>query len=160
MPKSDKHSRKYRKSAVVLLVGVAVALASVSAASARSAGGSVNLVAYSTPKPVMAQIISAFQKTSAGSGISFSQSYGPSGAQARAIIAGQPADVAFLSTGLDINSLVTGGLVSPTWQKGADGGMVANSVVAFVVRAGNPKHIHTWTDLVKPGVQVVTPNPF
>jgi sulfate transport system substrate-binding protein len=160
MPKFDKHSRKYRKSALVLVAAAAVALASVSAASARSTGGGLNLVAYSTPKPVLAQIISAFQKTSAGNGVSFSQSYGPSGAQARAIVAGQPADIAFLSTGLDINSLVTAGLVSPTWQKSADGGMVANSVVAFVVRAGNPKHIHTWTDLVKPGVQVVTPNPF
>jgi sulfate transport system substrate-binding protein len=137
-----------------------VAFASASAASAKQSGTSLNLVAYSTPKPVMAQIISAFQKTSAGNGVSFSQSYGGSGAQARAIVAGQPTDIAFLANGLDINSLTVAGLVNPLWQKGAYGGMVANSVVAFVVRAGNPKHIHTWTDLVKPGVQVVTPNPF
>jgi sulfate/thiosulfate-binding protein len=160
MPNLDNRHRKYRKIALALLAGVGIVFSSASAASAHTSGGSLSLVAYSTPKPVLAEIIGAWQKTSSGKGVSVTQSYGPSGAQARAIVAGQPADVAFLSTGLDINGLVTAGLVSPSWQKAADGGMVADSVVAFVVRAGNPKHIHTWTDLVRPGVQVVTPNPF
>ena len=144
----------------MLALGMAVALVAASAASARRSGVTLNLVAYSTPKTVIGKLIAMFQQTPAGQGVSFTQSYGPSGSQARAIVAGQPTDVAFLSTGLDIDSLVGAGLVAPTWQKAADGGIVANSVVAFAVRAGNPKHIHTWGDLVKPGVQVVTPNPF
>jgi len=149
-----------RRSLLLVLVLTCLGLAAASAASARRDGTTLKLVAYSTPKPVIGQIISAWQKTSAGHGVSFTQSYGASGSQARAIVAGQPADIAFLSTGLDINSLVGAGLVSPTWQKASHGGIVADSVVAFVVRGGNPKHIHNWSDLIKPGVQVVTPNPF
>ncbi|HJQ49713.1 MAG TPA: sulfate ABC transporter substrate-binding protein [Gaiellaceae bacterium] len=131
-----------------------------SAAQARQAGTTLNLVAYSTPKPVMQKLISRFGHQPAGQGVSFTQSYGPSGAQARAIVAGQPADIAFLSTGLDIDTLVQAGLVAKSWTKAPFGGIVADSVVAFVVRPGNPKHIHGWSDLVKPGVQVVTPDPF
>jgi len=136
-------------------------LATAAAATAATAGGTtLNLVAYSTPKPVMAKIIALWNQTPQGKGVSFSQSYGASGAQARAIAAGQPADIAFLSTGDDVNTLVDAGLVAANWDKGAYGGLAADSVVAFVVRAGNPKHIKEWSDLVKPGVQVVTPNPF
>jgi sulfate/thiosulfate-binding protein len=131
-----------------------------SAAQARQTGTTVRLVAYSTPKPVMQKLISRFGHQSAGQGVSFTQSYGPSGSQAKAIAAGQPADIAFLSTGLDIDTIVDAGLVSKTWTKTPHGGIAANSVVAFVVRPGNPKHIRTWKDLTKTGVQVVTPNPF
>ncbi|HVS85064.1 MAG TPA: sulfate ABC transporter substrate-binding protein [Gaiellaceae bacterium] len=145
---------------MVGLVGVLGLLAFAGGATAKRQGTTLNLVAYSTPKPVLGQIVAAFQKTAAGEGISVTQSYGPSGSQARAIVAGQPTDVAFLSTGLDIDSLVSAELVSKTWPRAAYGGIAADSVVAFVVRAGNPKHIHNWSDLVKPGVQVVTPNPF
>ena len=131
-----------------------------SAAQARRAGTTVKLVAYSTPKPVLQKLISRFGHQPAGEGVSFTQSYGPSGSQARAIVAGQPADVAFLSTGLDIDTIADAGLVSKAWTSAPYGGIAADSVVAFVVRPGNPKHIHGWSDLVKSGVQVVTPNPF
>jgi sulfate transport system substrate-binding protein len=144
---------------VALILPVLFGCAS-SAAQAHQAGTTLNLVAYSTPKPVMAKLISRFGHQPAGQGVSFSQSYGPSGSQARAIVAGQPADVAFLSTGLDIDTVADAGLVAKTWTKAPQGGIAADSVVAFVVRAGNPKHIHGWKDLVKPGVQVVTPDPF
>jgi sulfate/thiosulfate-binding protein len=131
-----------------------------SAAQARATGTTLNLVAYSTPKAVMGKLITGFQHQPAGQGVSFTQSYGPSGSQAKAIAAGQPADIAFLSTGLDVDTVVDAGLVSKSWSKAPQGGIAAASVVAFVVRPGNPKHIHSWKDLVKPGVQVVTPNPF
>ena len=131
-----------------------------SAAQARRAGTTVKLVAYSTPKPVLQKLISRFGHQPAGEGVSFTQSYGPSGSQARAIVAGQPADVAFLSTGLDIDTIADSGLVSKAWTSAPYGGIAADSVVAFVVRPGNPKHIHGWQDLVKTGVKVVTPNPF
>jgi sulfate/thiosulfate transport system substrate-binding protein len=130
------------------------------AAEAHRAGTTVNLVAYSTPKPVLQKLISRFGHQPAGQGVSFTQSYGPSGSQARAIVAGQPADVAFLSTGLDIDTLADAGLVAKSWTKAPYGGIAADSVVSFVVRPGNPRHIHGWKDLVRPGVQVVTPNPF
>jgi sulfate transport system substrate-binding protein len=128
---------------------------------AAAGGTTINLVAFSTPQHVMQTLISNWTKTRTGSGVRFTQSYGSSGTQAKAIIAGLPADIAFLSNELDIDSLVTNGLVAKNWTtKLPEGGMVADSVVAFVVRPGNPKHIHSWADLTKPGVQVVTPDPF
>src|SRR5690348_17609215 len=120
-----------------------------SAAQARHAGTTLNLVAYSTPKPVLQKLIQRFGHQPAGQGVSFTQSYGPSGSQARAIAAGQPASIAFLSTGLDIDSLADAGIVSKSWDHAPYGSIAADSVVAFVVRKGNPKHIHSWTDLTK-----------
>jgi sulfate/thiosulfate transport system substrate-binding protein len=130
------------------------------AAEARQTGTTLDLVAFSTPKPVMGKLITRFQNQPAGQGVSFTQSYGPSGSQAKAIVAGQPADLAFLSNGLDVDAIVDAGLVAKSWTKTPYGGIAANSVVSFVVRPGNPKHIHGWKDLVKPGVQVLTPDPF
>jgi sulfate transport system substrate-binding protein len=118
------------------------------------------LVAYSTPKDAYSKIIPAFQKTAVGKGVSFSQSYGASGEQARAVVQGLPADVVELSLPPDITTLVQAHLVSSSWNKNAYHGIVTRSVVVFIVRGGNPKHIRTWTDLLKSGVQVVTPNPF
>jgi sulfate/thiosulfate transport system substrate-binding protein len=145
---------------LLLALILPVAFAVAGAAQARRAGTTVNFVAYSTPKAVMGKLITRFQHQPAGQGVSFSQSYGPSGTQAKQIVAGQPADIAFLSTGLDIDTIADAGLVSKSWTKTPNGGITADSVVAFVVRPGNPKHIHTWKDLTKPGVQVVTPDPF
>ena len=135
-------------------------LASATAAQARGAGTNLSLVAYSTPKAIMGTLITRFAHQPAGQGVTFSPSYGPSGAQAKAIVSGQPCDVAFLSTGLDMDTVADAGLVAKNWTNAPQGGMAADSVVAFVVRPGNPKHIHTWKDLTKPGVQIVTPDPF
>jgi sulfate transport system substrate-binding protein len=128
---------------------------------AAAGGTTIKLVAFSTPKPVMDKLIPKWTSTPAGSGVNFTTSYNSSGTQAKAIVAGLPADIAFLSNALDIGLLVQHGLVAANWTtKYPQGGMVANSVVTFVVRPGNPKHIHQWSDLIKPGVQVVTPDPF
>ncbi|HEY3922711.1 MAG TPA: sulfate ABC transporter substrate-binding protein [Gaiellaceae bacterium] len=129
-------------------------------AAAASAATTLNLVAYSTPKPVLQKIIAAWQQTGQGEGVDFSQSYGPSTNQAKAVIAGQPADLVFLSTGDDVNQLVDAGLVDSKWDEQGYSGIAADTVVVFAVRDGNPKHIKSWADLIKPGVQVVTPNPF
>jgi sulfate/thiosulfate transport system substrate-binding protein len=142
-----------------LIIPVVFASASV-AAQARPASTTLSLVAYSTPKAIMATLINRFEHQPAGAGVSFSQSYGPSGAQAKAIAAGQPCDIAFLSTGLDMDTVADAGIVPGNWTKGLQGGIAADSVVAFVVRPGNPKHIKTWKDLTRPGVQIVTPDPF
>jgi sulfate/thiosulfate-binding protein len=136
-------------------------------ATASSGGGktSLSLVAYSTPEVVYDEIIPDFQKTPAGKGVSFKTSYGASGDQSRAVAAGQKADIVALSLAPDVDKLVDPGLVPKDWvaQTAADGGtggFVTTSLVAFVVRKGNPKGIHGWDDLLKPGVKVVTPNPF
>jgi sulfate/thiosulfate transport system substrate-binding protein len=141
----------------ISLIGVALLAGSAAGA---SKGGSVSLVAYSTPKDAYGKIISAFQKTSAGSGTDFSQSYGASGDQARAVAAGQDADLVALSLDPDVNLLVGKGLVPKNWAANSHRGIVSDSVVVFVVRDGNPKKIRGWGDLVKPGVQVINPNPF
>jgi len=141
----------------VALIGVALLAGSASGA---SKGSSISLVAYSTPKDAYGKIISAFQQTAAGNGAGFNQSYGASGDQARAIIAGQPADIAALALDPDINLLVQKNLVPKNWAANKYKGIVSKSVVVFVVRDGNPKKIKGWGDLVKSGVQVITPNPF
>src|SRR3954464_2933792 len=120
----------------------------------------LTLVAYSTPKEAYGQLISSFQKTGAGNGISFSQSSGASGEQSRAVAAGLDADVVAFSLEPDITSLVQKKIVATNWNKDKYKGMVTRSVVVFIVRDGNPKKLKTWNDLLKPGVQVVTPNPF
>ena len=146
-----------RRFALLTLLIPVLVLTSVAAAG----GTTLNLVAFSTPQAVMQTLITKWQHTSAGNNVSFTQSYGSSGAQAKAIVAGKAADIAFLSNALDISTLVNAGLVVNNWaHKFPAGGMVANSVVAFAVRPGNPKHIHSWADLTKPGVQIVTPDPF
>ncbi len=118
------------------------------------------LVAYSTPREAYGQLIPSFQKTAAGKDVSFSQSYGASGEQSRAVASGLDADIVAFSLAPDITSLVQKKLVPQSWNKDKFHGMVTRSVVVFVVRDGNPKKLKTWTDLLKPGVQIVTPNPF
>jgi sulfate/thiosulfate-binding protein len=140
------------------LLGLAAAI--VVGAQAASAKTTLSLVAYSTPKDAYAKIIPAFQATSAGKDVSFNQSYGASGDQARAVAAGLGADVVALSLEPDVTTLVKKGIVPSNWNQNPYHGMVTDSVVVFVVRDGNPKKIHTWADLTKSGVQVVTPNPF
>jgi sulfate transport system substrate-binding protein len=118
------------------------------------------LVAYSTPREAYGQLIPTFQKTAAGKDVSFSQSYGSSGEQSRAVAAGLDADIIALSLAPDVTSLVQKKLVPQSWNKDKWNGMVSRSVVVFIVRDGNPKKLKTWNDLLKPGVQVITPNPF
>ena len=115
-------------------------------------------MAYSTPREAYAKLIEDFKDTTAGRDTSFEQSYGASGEQARAVIAGLRADVVAFSLEPDMTSLVKAKLVAPTWKENRYRGMVTRSVVVFAVRKGNPKKIRTWADLVKPDVDVVTPN--
>jgi sulfate/thiosulfate-binding protein len=123
-------------------------------------GAKLALVAYSTPQVVYDDVIPAFAKTDAGKGVGFTQSYGASGDQSRAVESGQAADVVAFSLAPDVDRLVKAGLVSDSWANTPTKGMVSDSVVALMVRKGNPKGIHTWADLLKPGVAVLTPNPF
>src|SRR5438309_7533925 len=139
---------------------LAATVAALAAASVAAAGTNISLVGYSTPKAVMGKIIQAWQQTPDGKDASFSQSYGASTDQARAVSNGLKADLVFLSTGDDVNLLVDAGLVDSKWNRQSYDGIAADTVVVFAVRSGNPKHIKGWADLVRPGVQVVTPNPL
>ncbi len=141
----------------IALLGVALLAGSAAGASTST---TVDLVAYSTPKDAYGKIISAFQGTAAGNGVSFNQSYGASGDQARAVAAGLPADVVNLSLDPDVDLLVRKGLVPKNWKANSHKGIVSDSIVVFVVRDGNPKHVKGWGDLIKPDVKVITPNPF
>src|SRR3954452_25047151 len=149
-----------RRISLTFLPVLVLAAGIVVGAQAASAKTTLSLVAYSTPKDAYAKIIPAFQGPSAGKNVSFNQSYGASGDQARAVGAGLSADLVALSLAPDISTLVKKGIVPTSWSQNAFHGMVTDSVVVFVVRSGNPKNIHTWSDLTKSGVQVITPNPF
>src|ERR687885_141482 len=148
-----------RTVAALALAAAAVLASGASATTRESKGGSVALVAYSTPKEAYAQIIPAFQKTKAGKDVDFQQSYAGSTEQAQAVVNGLHADGVALSLEPDVTTLVKAGIVSPSWKRDRWHGIVTRSVVVFVVRNGNPKHVRDWEDLIKPGVQVVTPNP-
>jgi sulfate/thiosulfate-binding protein len=143
-----------------LLAAVALLLAGCGGSGGSGGGDKLTLVAYSTPREAYEQLIPAFQKTEAGKGVSFSQSYGSSGDQSRAIQNGLAGDVVALSLEPDMTKLVDAGLVAKDWNAGEHKGMVTDSVVVLVVRKGNPKNIRTWDDLVKPGIEVIEPNPF
>lgn len=129
-------------------------------ASASGGGETVNLVAYSTPQVVYDEIIPAFRKTPEGAQVEVRSSFGASGEQSRAVESGQKADVVSFSIEPDVSRLVDAGLVAPDWNRGPNKGLVTRSVVSFIVRKGNPKDIRGWDDLLKPGVSVLTPNPF
>jgi sulfate/thiosulfate transport system substrate-binding protein len=147
--------------ALGLLAAALTATAAVgTAAPQRSADTKLSLVAYSTPRAAYAQLIPAFQKTPEGDDVSFTQSYGASGDQARAVKAGLDADIVALSLAPDVDELVKAGLVDANWRKQSYKGMVTDSLVVFVVRDGNPKKIKSWNDLLRPGIEVITPNPF
>lgn len=147
-------------SALVACGGTSEESGSGSASSGGGGGGSLSLVAYSTPQEAYEVIAPAFAATAEGGGTKIKQSYGNSGDQAKAVIAGLPADVVALSLEPDITKLVKEKLVAPDWNATPAKGFVTKSVVALVVRKGNPKNITTFDDLVKDGIEVITPNPF
>jgi sulfate/thiosulfate-binding protein len=164
-------SQPVRRTFAALLALVALAALAGCGGSSDSSGGAdvsgggdakttLSLVAYSTPEVVYDEIVPDFQQTADGRGVGFKTSYGASGDQSRAVEAGLRADVVSFSTEPDMTRLVDAGIVDPSWNTTPSRGLVTTSVVAFVVRKGNPKHIKTWDDLLRPGVKVLTPNPF
>jgi sulfate transport system substrate-binding protein len=154
--------RRVARRARPLLAALALplVLAACGSSSSSSTSKQLTLVAYSTPQSAYEALIPAFEATSQGKGVSFNKSFGPSGEQSRAVAAGLHADVVNFSLEPDVTKLVEAGLVPTDWNANGSHGFVTNSVVVIIVRKGNPKHITNWEDLVKPGVQVVTPNPF
>ncbi len=159
-----------RRSVNAALLAALFALAAVIAgcgsssddSSSSSGGGKLDVVGYSTPEAVYQEDLEpAFEKTSAGSGVSFSNSFGASGDQSRAVVAGQPAAVVHFAQAGDMERLVEeGGIVAKDWDKQKYGGIAQDSVVVISVRKGNPEGIKTLDDVLTKDVDVVTPNPF
>jgi sulfate transport system substrate-binding protein len=145
---------------VTVLAALAVSVSGAAGATGRSSDTTLSVVAYSIPTSVFPKLISAYQGTRGGNGVKFTTSFAASEVQSKAVAAGLPADVVNFSISTDVDRLVSAGLVDKTWDKNAYHGIVSKSVVVFVLRNGNPKHIRTWDDLVKSGVDVVFPNPF
>ncbi|MEV6137875.1 sulfate ABC transporter substrate-binding protein [Nocardia sp. NPDC051990] len=162
-------SRSHRRLVVAALTAVAAVMLTacgggasdtVGGGGADGSGGTLNLYAYAVPKPGFDKVVPEFNKTDKGKGVTINGSYGASGDQSRKVKDGAEADVVNFSVEPDITRLVDAGLVDPSWNADATKGIPFGSVVAIVVRKGNPKGIKDWDDLLAPGIQVVTPNPF
>ena len=151
--------------ALVLGLGVAACGGSDSTADAGtgpggSVSGNVSLVAYSTPQDAYEKVLQPGFQAGDGADVEFSNSFGASGDQSRAVEAGQPADLVHFALAPDVDRLVDAGLVDSDWTDNKYKGVIERSVVAFTVRKGNPKDIQTWDDLTRDDVEVIVPNPF
>src|SRR5690606_28228212 len=138
-----------------------LALPACAATSATGQGGgeTIHIVGFAVPEAANKNIQAAFATTEAGKGVQFSTSYGASGDQSRAVVAGLDADYVHLSVATDVERLVEADLVNEAWDDGPNKGIVSTSIVVLGVREGKPKNITGWDDLAKPGVGIVTPNP-
>jgi sulfate transport system substrate-binding protein len=143
-----------------LLVGIAVVAASLAAAK------DVTLLnaSYDPTREFYQAVNAEFAaqwKTKTGENLTIQSSYGGSGKQARAMIDGLEADVVTLALAADIDSIAEKGRLLPaSWQSRLPNNSAPyRSTIVFLVRKGNPKRIHDWNDLVRPGVAVITPNP-
>lgn len=141
------------------IIAVIAAVAVAGCGGSSDSSTKLALVAYSTPQEAYSKLIPAFQGTTEGDGVTFSQSYGASGDQSRAVANGLAADVVEFSFEPDMKRLVEAGKVAKDWAANDTDGIVTDSVVVFAVRKGNPKNIQNWDDLTKPGVDVITANP-
>ncbi|MGM7644503.1 sulfate ABC transporter substrate-binding protein [Nocardia sp. JW2] len=169
MSRITRFGSRRRVAAVALTAVAALTLSACGGGASDSTGGdsaadgsagTINLYAYAVPKPGFDKVVPEFNKTEAGKGVQVQASYGASGDQSRKVKDGAEADIVNFSVEPDITRLVDAGLVESNWNADASKGIPFGSVVTLVVRKGNPKGIKDWDDLVKPGVEVVTPNPF
>jgi len=146
---------------LITLAGAAVLSV---ATGAQAASQTLLNVSYDPTRELYRQVNAAFAaqwKAKTGDDLTINQSHGGSGAQSRAVIDGLEADVVTLALAYDINAIAEKAKLLPTdWQKRLpEASTPYTSTIVFLVRKGNPRHIHDWADLVKPGVQVITPNP-
>lgn len=154
-------SKGFRRLALAVSLTPLLALAACGGDgnAAEADASTISIVGFAVPEAANKAIAEEFVKTPEGKGVTFKTSYGASGDQSRAVEAGLDADYVHFSVASDVTRLVDAGLVADTWDDGENKGIVSRSVVVFGVREGNPKNIRTWADLVKPGVEIVTPNP-
>ncbi|MCT7968565.1 sulfate ABC transporter substrate-binding protein [Laspinema sp. D1] len=156
-----------QKSVSLFLVGLSLSAAIAACGSPTGAGGGDNvqltLVSYAVTRAAYEQIIPQFAqqwKEEHNQEVTFTQSYGGSGSQTRAVIDGLEADIVALALALDTQQIEKAGLIQPGWEQEApNNAIVHKSVAALVTRPGNPKGINTWQDLAKDDVSVITANP-
>jgi sulfate/thiosulfate transport system substrate-binding protein len=145
-------------------LGIA-ALASFAGTVAPASAQNIQLlnVSYDPTRELYKQInplFAADYKAKTGQTVTVNQSHGGSGAQARSVIDGLPADVVTLALSYDVDAIAKRGLLPANWQTRLPNNSAPyTSTIIFLVREGNPKRIAGWADLVKPGIQVITPNP-
>ena len=158
-----RQRRGHLATVLTVVTAAALGLSACGSNSGSSGSGSgskqVNVVGFSVIKAAYTQLGDGFDATAAGKGVTFNGSYGASGAQARAVVAGQKADVVAFSLAPDMKTVAEAGKVDPNWASGPTKGIASSSVVAIAFRKGNPKHITGWNDIIKPGVGIVTPDP-
>nr|WP_085253852.1 sulfate ABC transporter substrate-binding protein [Mycobacterium saskatchewanense] len=165
MGDSGNASVARRVAVLAVLVGVAAACQG-GAADTVGGGGlakgntKITLVAYSVPEPGWSKVIPAFNASEEGRGVQVITSYAASADQSRGVVEGKPADIVNFSVEPDVTRLVKAGKVSADWDKDGTKGIPFGSVVTLVVRKGNPKNIRDWDDLLRPGIEVITPSPL
>jgi sulfate transport system substrate-binding protein len=148
----------------MVLIGalVVASLLALAAGGARAEQELLN-VSYDPTRELYRAVNDAFTKkykADTGTDVNIRQSHGGSGTQARAVIDGLDADVLTLAMWPDTNAVAKSGLLPLGWEKNLPhDSLPYTSTIVFVVRKGNPKNIKDWPDLIKPGVQIVTPNP-
>jgi len=146
-------------------VRAALFLAAIAAISGNASAQTTLLnVSYDPTRELYREFNDAFVKywaaKSGGQKIAIRQSHAGSGAQARSVIDGLEADVVTLALAYDVEAISKAGLITRGWLKFLPNNSAPyTSTIVFLVRKGNPKGIKDWSDLVKPGVQVITPNP-
>ncbi|MCL6388793.1 sulfate ABC transporter substrate-binding protein [Pectobacterium carotovorum subsp. carotovorum] len=145
-------------------LGLSVATAALLFSGVASAATELLNVSYDPTRELYQQYNAAFikhWKATTGEDITIKNSHGGSGKQARSVIDGLQADVVTLALAGDIDALnLNQQLIDPKWQaRLPDNSTPYTSTIVFLVRKGNPKQIKDWNDLVKPGVEVITPNP-
>jgi sulfate transport system substrate-binding protein len=146
-----------------VLAVVVATLGALAPARASAAGVQLLNVSYDPTRELYEAVNAAFAKqwkAKTGQDVVVKQSHGGSGKQARAVIDGLEADVVTLALAYDVDAVAKAGLVAADWQKRLpQNASPYTSTIVFLVRKGNPKGLKDWDDLVKPGVQVITPNP-
>jgi sulfate transport system substrate-binding protein len=148
---------------LTLFVRAVVLGAALAAAGTTVAAQTLLNVSYDPTRELYQDFNAAFArywKTKTGQTVTIKQSHAGSGGQARAVIDGLEADVVTLALAYDIDAIAQAGLTAADWQKRlSQNSAPYTSTIVFLVRKGNPKGIKDWGDLVRPGVQVITPNP-
>ncbi|MDO3639455.1 sulfate ABC transporter substrate-binding protein [Mycolicibacterium arseniciresistens] len=157
--------KRWRQAAVIgaaatLLAACGGGSSDVAGEGSSDADTTLTLVAFAVPEPGWSKVAPAFAATEQGKGVAVTGSYGASGDQSRGVESGKPADVVNFSVEPDITRLVKAGKVAEDWNSNALKGIPFGSVVSLAVREGNPKNIRDWNDLLKPGVEVITPSPL
>jgi sulfate transport system substrate-binding protein len=166
MPSISKRTVRLHQAVAIALTATVLAACGGGSSDVAGKSGPANaratltLVAYAVPEPGWSKIIPAYNGTEQGKDIAITTSYGASGDQSRSVVDGKPADIVNLSVEPDVTRLVKANKVAKDWNSDVTKGIPFGSVVALVVRKGNPKNIHDWDDLLRPGVEVITPSPL